>query len=141
MPELPVGTPRFGIIGGGQLARMSQQPAIALGIQLHVLADSPGDSAALVIPATSVGAAKDAEAILRLAEQVDVITFDHEHVPQEIVRALEEKDIDLDEALSLFEEGVGHLKAARSLLEKSELEVKRVLEATNGALRTDDLDG
>ena len=60
---------------------------------------------------------------------------------EEIVRALEEKDIDLDEALSLFEEGVGHLKAARSLLEKSELEVKRVLEATNGALRTDDLDG
>ena len=90
MRELPVGTPRVGIIGGGQLARMSQQPAIALGIQLHVLADSAGDSAALVIPATSVGAATDAEAILRLAEQVDVITFDHEHVPQEIVHALED---------------------------------------------------
>ena len=90
MRELPVGTPRVGIIGGGRLARMSQQPAIALGIQLHVLADSAGDSAALVIPATSVGAATDAEAILRLAEQVDVITFDHEHVPQEIVHALED---------------------------------------------------
>lgn len=90
MPELPVGTPRVGIIGGGQLARMSQQPAIALGIQLHVLADSPGDSAALVIPATSVGAAKDADAIMALAEEVDVITFDHEHVPQDIIRGLED---------------------------------------------------
>jgi 5-(carboxyamino)imidazole ribonucleotide synthase len=90
MPELPAGTPRVGVIGGGQLARMLQQPAIALGVQLHVLADAPGDSAALVIPATSVGAAKDAAAIRALAEQVDVVTFDHEHVPQEIVRSLEQ---------------------------------------------------
>ncbi|MEI2785623.1 MAG: 5-(carboxyamino)imidazole ribonucleotide synthase [Candidatus Nanopelagicales bacterium] len=89
MPDLPVGTPRVGIIGGGQLARMSQQPAIALGIQLHVLADAPGDSAALVIPEVSVGAASDGEAILAFADHVDVITFDHEHVPQEIIRALE----------------------------------------------------
>ena len=68
---------------------MSQQAAIALGIQLHVLADAPGDSAALVIPEVSVGAASDGEAILAFADHVDVITFDHEHVPQEIIRALE----------------------------------------------------
>ena len=54
MPDLPPGTPRVGIIGGGQLARMSQQPAIALGIQLHVLADSEHDSASQVIPAMAV---------------------------------------------------------------------------------------
>lgn len=89
MPDLPTGTPRVGIIGGGQLARMSQQPAIALGVQLAVLADAPGDSAALVIPQVSVGTAKDSAAIHALAEQVDVITFDHEHVPQEIIRSLE----------------------------------------------------
>jgi 5-(carboxyamino)imidazole ribonucleotide synthase len=89
VPELPPGTPRVGIIGGGQLARMSQQPAIALGIQLRVLADSPDDSASQVIPAMSVGTARDAAAIRELAESVDVITFDHEHVPQEIIRALE----------------------------------------------------
>lgn len=68
---------------------MSQQPAIALGIQLHVLADAPGDSAALVIPQVSVGTAKDGRAIHTLAQDVDVITFDHEHVPQEIIRSLE----------------------------------------------------
>ena len=89
MPDLPEGTPRVGIIGGGQLARMSQQPAIALGVQLHVLADSPHDSASQVIPAMSVGAAKDAQAIRALAQQVDVVTFDHEHVPLEIVQKLE----------------------------------------------------
>ena len=89
MPDLPEGTPKVGIIGGGQLARMSQQPAIALGVQLHVLADSEHDSASQVIPAMSVGAAKDAEAIRALADQVDVVTFDHEHVPLAIVEALE----------------------------------------------------
>lgn len=89
MSEAPVGTPTVGIIGGGQLARMSQQPAIALGIQLHVLADTPGDSAALVIPEVSVGTAQDANVIAALAHEVDVITFDHEHVPQEIIQFLE----------------------------------------------------
>ncbi len=89
MPELPPGTPRVGIIGGGQLARMSQQPAIALGIQLHVLADSPDDSAAQVIPAVAVGGARDRAAIVELAKGVDVVTFDHEHVPREIIEALE----------------------------------------------------
>ena len=89
MPDLPPGTPRVGIIGGGQLARMSQQPAIALGIQLHVLADSEHDSASQVIPAMAVGGPGDEAAIRALARSVDVVTFDHEHVPQEIIRALE----------------------------------------------------
>ncbi len=68
---------------------MSQQPAIALGVQLHVLADSEHDSASQVIPTMSVGTAKDAAAIRALAESVDVVTFDHEHVPLAIVQALE----------------------------------------------------
>jgi exodeoxyribonuclease VII small subunit len=57
-----------------------------------------------------------------------------------IVRALEDTDIDLDRALELFEEGVRRLKTARELLRESELTVKRVLEESDGAIRTDDLD-
>jgi len=53
-----------------------------------------------------------------------------------IVRALEQDDLDLDRALQLFEEGVTRLKAARELLQQSELTVKRVLEAADGTLRT-----
>jgi len=59
---------------------------------------------------------------------------------ENIVRTLEEQDIDLDEALSLFEEGIGRLKTARSLLEDSQLKVKRVLEDADGTLRAKDLD-
>jgi exodeoxyribonuclease VII small subunit len=57
-----------------------------------------------------------------------------------IVRTLEEKDLELDEALQLFEEGVRRLKDARALLEESELTVKRVLEAADGTLRAKNLD-
>jgi len=59
---------------------------------------------------------------------------------ESIVRTLEEQDIDLDEALSLFEEGIGRLKTARSLLEDSQLKVKRVLEDADGTLRAKDFD-
>jgi exodeoxyribonuclease VII small subunit len=53
-----------------------------------------------------------------------------------IVRALEQSDVDLDRALTLFEEGVRRLKAARDLLESSELTVKRVVEGSDGTIRT-----
>ena len=45
-----------------------------------------------------------------------------------IVRRLESEDLDLDEALKLFEEGVERLRAARERLAQAELKVKKVLE-------------
>lgn len=57
-----------------------------------------------------------------------------------IVRALEERDIDLDEALQLFEEGVRRLQNARSLLQDADVEVKRVIEQADGTIKTATLD-
>jgi exodeoxyribonuclease VII small subunit len=59
---------------------------------------------------------------------------------EEIVRSLEANDLDLDNALGLFEEGVRRLKVARALLQESEIKVQRVLEESDGTLGTDDLD-
>lgn len=59
---------------------------------------------------------------------------------ESIVRSLEERDIDLDEALKLFEEGVARLKTARSLLQDAEVEVKRVIEQADGTIKTANLD-
>ncbi|MDQ1536437.1 MAG: 5-(carboxyamino)imidazole ribonucleotide synthase [Actinomycetota bacterium] len=85
----PGGFPVVGIIGGGQLARMCQPPAVGLSITLSVLAESADASAALVVPSAPVGAHSDVEAVLAFARQCDVVTFDHEHVPGEVLAALE----------------------------------------------------
>lgn len=77
---------RVGVIGGGQLARMMIAPAVELGIDIRVLAESEGMSAQLA--ATAVGDYRDFETVRAFAADVDVVTFDHEHVPQEVLRAL-----------------------------------------------------
>ncbi len=85
--------PTVGIIGGGQLARMAAQAAIALGVNLRVLAAAEGDSAAVVINDVRVGAHDDPQAVFDFAQGVDVVTFDHEHVPPEILRELAARGI------------------------------------------------
>ena len=77
----------IGVIGGGQLARMMITPAQELGLAIKVLAENEGSSAMLA--ATSVGDYTDYETVRRFAERVDVITFDHEHVPLNILEKLE----------------------------------------------------
>ncbi|UJA19033.1 5-(carboxyamino)imidazole ribonucleotide synthase [Thermoleophilia bacterium SCSIO 60948] len=82
-------TARVGMVGGGQLARMTQQAAIALGVELVPLATAPDESAAAVAPATRIGSPDDLEALRALAAECDVITFDHEHVPHDHLVELE----------------------------------------------------
>ncbi|MBT2503070.1 5-(carboxyamino)imidazole ribonucleotide synthase [Curtobacterium sp. ISL-83] len=77
---------RVGVIGGGQLARMMVPPAVELGVDIRVLAEQDGMSAG--IAATATGDYHDAETVLAFAREVDVVTFDHEHVPQDVLRAL-----------------------------------------------------
>ncbi|GAA4871339.1 5-(carboxyamino)imidazole ribonucleotide synthase [Serinicoccus chungangensis] len=89
------GFPVVGIVGGGQLARMCQPPATNLALTLSVLAESPTSSAALVVPHSPVGEHTDTEAVLSFARGCDVVTFDHEHVPQEVLLALQEAGVAL----------------------------------------------
>jgi len=60
---------------------------------------------------------------------------------EEIVRRLEGEDLDLDEALRLFEDGVQRLRRAQQQLARAEVRVRQVLEARGGALRVEPLDG
>jgi 5-(carboxyamino)imidazole ribonucleotide synthase len=76
------------MIGGGQLARMTHQAAIALGQTLRVLAAAPDDPAAQVSPDVVLGAHTDIEALRRAAAGADALTFDHEHVPTELLEKL-----------------------------------------------------
>lgn len=77
---------RVGVVGAGQLARMMIPAAIELGVDLRVLAEGEGMAAALA--AHGVGDYTDPETVLAFAREVDVLTFDHEHVPQDVLRRL-----------------------------------------------------
>src|ERR1700754_3491734 len=80
--------PVVAMIGGGQLARMTHQAAIALGQTLRVLAASADDPAAQVTPDVVIGAHTDIDALRRAAAGADALTFDHEHVPTELLEKL-----------------------------------------------------
>ncbi|SEG90826.1 5-(carboxyamino)imidazole ribonucleotide synthase [Thermomonospora echinospora] len=81
--------PVVGMVGGGQLARMTQQAAIGLGVPLRVLAASPRDSAALVCADVRIGEHTSLADLRSFAKGCDAITFDHEHVPSAHIQALE----------------------------------------------------
>jgi 5-(carboxyamino)imidazole ribonucleotide synthase len=84
----PRATPVVAMIGGGQLARMTHQAAIALGQSLRVLAADPSDPAAQVSPDVVIGAHTDLAALREVAAGADALTFDHEHVPTELLDIL-----------------------------------------------------
>ncbi|WP_019886876.1 5-(carboxyamino)imidazole ribonucleotide synthase [Streptomyces purpureus] len=77
------------MVGGGQLARMTHEAGIPLGIKFKLLSDTPQDSAAQVVSEVVIGDHRDLDTLRDFARGCDVITFDHEHVPTEHLRALE----------------------------------------------------
>ncbi|MEV6428881.1 5-(carboxyamino)imidazole ribonucleotide synthase [Nocardia sp. NPDC051463] len=80
--------PTVTMIGGGQLARMTHQAAIALGQRLRVLAERQDDPAAQVSPEVVLGSHTDLAALRKAAVGSHALTFDHEHVPTEHLEAL-----------------------------------------------------
>ncbi|XVU26467.1 5-(carboxyamino)imidazole ribonucleotide synthase [Actinoplanes sp. CA-054009] len=87
------GLPVVGMVGGGQLARMTHQAAISLGQSLRVLSESPDDSAALVAADVRIGTHTDLAALREFAKGCEALTFDHEHVPTEHIAALEAEGV------------------------------------------------
>ncbi|WP_207345197.1 5-(carboxyamino)imidazole ribonucleotide synthase [Arthrobacter sp. E3] len=80
--------PVIGVVGGGQLARMMAPAAVALGFELRVLAESPEVCAVAVVAQAPVGDYTDLDALRGFARGVDVLTFDHEHVPSDHLQTL-----------------------------------------------------
>ncbi|CAN2216076.1 PurK Phosphoribosylaminoimidazole carboxylase (NCAIR synthetase) [Candidatus Nanopelagicaceae bacterium] len=80
--------PTVGIIGAGQLARMSVAPATALGINLLLFAQDEQDCAAQIAPHV-VGDYRDLAQLLEFAKQCDLVTFEHELVPLSVIKGLE----------------------------------------------------
>lgn len=77
-----------GIVGGGQLARMMHAASVGLGLRVVLLAEGPDVSAAQVVHDVVVGDYTDLATLAAFAARVDVVTFDHEHVPTSILESL-----------------------------------------------------
>jgi len=80
--------PTVGIIGAGQLARMTIAPATALGINIFLFAQDKEDSAAQISP-HMVGDYRDLNELLEFSKKCDVVTFEHELVPLSVIKGLE----------------------------------------------------
>jgi 5-(carboxyamino)imidazole ribonucleotide synthase len=80
--------PTVGIIGAGQLARMTVAPATALGINLLLFAQDEQDSAAQISPHL-VGDYRDLEQLIEFAKKCDLVTFEHELVPLSVIKGME----------------------------------------------------
>ena len=93
LPRSGPEAPTLAVIGGGQLARMMAQPAIALALPLRLLAEGEGVSAAQVIPDHVVGDYTDLETLRTVTDGCAVVTFDHEHVPTAHLHALEDAGV------------------------------------------------
>jgi 5-(carboxyamino)imidazole ribonucleotide synthase len=81
------------MVGAGQLARMTYQASIALGVGFRVLAAEPGESAAQVCPGVQLGDYRSLDDLLAFSAGCDVVTFDHEHVPGPHLAALEQAGV------------------------------------------------
>ena len=94
--------PTVGIIGAGQLARMTVAPATALGINLLLFAQSSDDSAAQIAPHT-IGDYRDLSALQEFASKCDVITFEHELVPLSVIKGLEASGVRVSPSSAAFQ--------------------------------------
>lgn len=90
MPSPSASSPTIAVVGGGQLARMMQQAAIALQIRLIALVESADSATAQVVPDSRIGRADDPAMLADLARAADVLTFEHEHVPGDVLANLRE---------------------------------------------------
>ncbi|MDQ2682657.1 MAG: 5-(carboxyamino)imidazole ribonucleotide synthase [Chloroflexota bacterium] len=82
-----------GIIGAGQLARMMIEAATPLDLDIRLLAASPMDGAARIWPHVTIGSPDDVETVASFSRTCDVVTFDHELVPEPVLSRLEREGV------------------------------------------------
>lgn len=76
----------LGILGGGQLGRMSALAAARLGIAVHIYTPEENSPASLVAAQTFVGPYEDKKMLRQFAESVDVVSYEFENIPIDTVR-------------------------------------------------------
>jgi 5-(carboxyamino)imidazole ribonucleotide synthase len=104
-----------GVVGGGQLARMMTPPAIAMDIELRVLAETENSPSELA--ATMVGDFREESKVLEFSVGISVLTFDHEHVPLSILRSVETSGVSVQPTPQALSHAQNKLVMRRALQE------------------------
>ncbi|WP_281701629.1 5-(carboxyamino)imidazole ribonucleotide synthase [Acetobacter malorum] len=78
----------IGIVGGGQLGRMSAVAAAKLGFRAHILTQDANGPAAQVAHQVTLGAYDDHKALEAFARAVDVVTFEFENISADALDCL-----------------------------------------------------
>jgi 5-(carboxyamino)imidazole ribonucleotide synthase len=73
----------IGLVGGGQLGRMSALAAARLGYRCHILCREPDSPASQVSAATTISDYREPDGLRAFADAVDVISFEFENVDAE----------------------------------------------------------
>lgn len=107
--------PRVAMVGDGQLAQMTQQAAVSLGVELRVLGEDPDAPAVRAGAEHVLGRADDPAALRRLAEGCAVLSFDHEGAAPELLAELEADGIRLAPGAEAKALGQDKLRARREL--------------------------
>jgi 5-(carboxyamino)imidazole ribonucleotide synthase len=89
--------------------------AVNLGLDIRVLAEAEGMAA--TIATAEVGDYRDLDTVLAFARTVDVVTFDHEHVPQAVLRAMVDAGIAVHPGPDALEFAQDKLAMRRKLTE------------------------
>src|SRR5580700_3600139 len=95
-----------GIVGAGQLARMTIEAAAELGVPVVLLAADPTEAATELTSRVLLGAPTDAGQLWALAARCDVMTFDHEHVDLEMLTTFEGAGVALRPGVNAMRIGV-----------------------------------
>jgi 5-(carboxyamino)imidazole ribonucleotide synthase len=102
-------------VGAGQLARMAGEAASALGLSMAVLAERPDDAACAVAAEVVLGSPLVEAELRALAARCDVITFDHEQVDLDLVRALVDEGVVVRPGVATLEVAVDKSSMRRVL--------------------------
>ena len=89
-PVLPPGS-TVGIIGGGQLGRMTALAAATLGYKCHIFCPENESPASLISNAATIAPYDDQNSLEVFANTIDVATFEFENIPVETIKFLESK--------------------------------------------------
>jgi 5-(carboxyamino)imidazole ribonucleotide synthase len=113
----PPAAPRVGIVGGGQLARMTHLAALPLGITVTVLESDPVSAAGLAGARVLPGRGSSLGDLAALAQLCDVVTLDREGVPIAHLRALEAAGVVVAPGADVAELAADEVLARRRLAE------------------------